>query len=420
MVSLGVLLCLLTCSKLIQAQKVNYGFLYDSTTGKYKLTEKYTDLNKNETYRFKVEGVNTAYFDVAFQASSKDLKSAVPEILKSVIPGLPGEVTLEKFHASYASETKNAIDAYNLLNSVVMNTKQLMEKIKNKPHDYKACMTEARLHKKKLDNILMARDTSMTAALERIEEQKDIFLSNYNYVSETIKIFHLNEQEVRKNFFVLACAKQGFDRNKELYTKAIELLYTTLRAENFKEKEFYVKKEMTTIRVVIVDKFKGDTVINKSYEYFTKGGLDFDLTTGFFVSDLYSKSYYIDKDNVDGTPTIKQEKSPGFDLGIGALAHLNYRFTSAVKGGLCVGAYLSTFDGKARYGVGPSFVFFRKNQLSLSGGLVAGKISKLSSVVSSNGTTVDKTLPATIAAVPVYDKWETGWFMSVTYNLGRN
>lgn len=420
-------------------QQVEYNFSIPSP-GKYSLSTKYEDLGKNKTYTFVVRDINTAYFDVKFSATSKNLKSSIPDVLKGVIPGFPGEIvfgrqegflkaneslSMPTASGLYDTEFREAMGAYEKLRQVVDLAQQLLVVIKANPDGvsgHRVCVSDAGAKQAALENALGAGPLTHEAALKVIERLKQQFTGNVAFISEaiTIRLPAAQAQGVLNNYKDLQKANQVFTSNKDLYAKSVDVIYHTLTSNNFSTKEFQVTKEVTSIKITVVDKFKGDTVLTRSFDYFYKGGLDFDVTTGFFASNLYSKSYYINRNNPDGSRTIEREDSPGFDLGIGALAHLNYKFSSAAKGGLCVGAYLSTFDTKTRYLIGPSFVFFRKNQLAVSGGLVIGKISKLSGAVSSNGDKIDRPLPADISSAPMYDKWKTGYFGAITYNLTRD
>lgn len=60
------------------------------------------------------------------------------------------------------------------------------------------------------------------------------------------------------------------------------------------------------------------------YTYRNKGGLKFDVSTGFFATGLKDKNYVL-KPVTESTRQIISEDSGNFRVGIGILAHLQFR-----------------------------------------------------------------------------------------------
>ena len=180
--------------------------------------------------------------------------------------------------------------------------------------------------------------------------------------------------------------------------------------------KFSPSKDGVDIDITLINSYVKDTLLKKPFSVYSSGGLSFDFTTGFFYSDIVERSYFLRAREDDTTRTnVIEENTRDFDISFGALGHVSYKFASSFKAGLSMGASLSPLDGKTRYLVGGSFIFGRQNQVALNAGMSLARIKILSGSV--QGDSEGIFVPASVTAVPTFERVERGFYLGITYNL---
>lgn len=168
-------------------------------------------------------------------------------------------------------------------------------------------------------------------------------------------------------------------------------------------------KDYTHIKIKRLDT-KGELIEERLYSFRNRGGIKFDVSTGFFATNLRDKSYLLTYVN-DSMRQIIKEKNGNFRGGIGLLAHLHSRF----QGWLNVGGSLGfELDGNAKvsYLGGMALLFGNDKKFVLNGGVAVSKVKTITSAYAPN-----QLVDAAITAVPLTEIWKLGWFVGATYNF---
>jgi hypothetical protein len=205
------------------------------------------------------------------------------------------------------------------------------------------------------------------------------------------------------------------------------LAYTTLRAKN---------RDYLTIKTF--DGNNAEIIPEKNIRM--SGGLKIDFSAGFVLSGLRDFSYILKDTSVKYQPDpdqsaladtsgniIIKENIGKRQVGVGILTHIYPRISSDYNLGVTVGLMSST-ELDLRFMLGGSLMlsslFGSNNRVSFSGGIVWGKVKRLSNAYYEGYKVInDKPVfyPATTAintvTVPVT---EHSWFFAVTMNFGGN
>lgn len=168
-------------------------------------------------------------------------------------------------------------------------------------------------------------------------------------------------------------------------------------------------KDYTNIKIIRKDP-KGVIIEFRIYSFRNSGGIKFDVSSGFFGTNLKDNSYVL-KYLTDTSRQIVQEKNGNYRGGIGILAHLHSRSNSPVNFGLSLGFEINS-DTKVGYLGGGSIFFGYDRKFVFSFGIVASKLD-----VISNSYTVDDIVPNVITSVPTVKVWRLGYFIGVSYNF---
>ncbi len=157
------------------------------------------------------------------------------------------------------------------------------------------------------------------------------------------------------------------------------------------------------------NRFSGnaDTLLQTQIDFYRVHYWQFDISSGFFVNNLISKSYYY----TDTLKNYKSESGRTVDLSVGALLHFNYVFSSTVKSGPVLGAGVSFLDGKLRYFGGWGIMFGRNYEFGLSAGASLSSLPVPSNAI----TTSDFGASSPSSSVPTYDKLNWKGFLGITY-----
>ena len=116
--------------------------------------------------------------------------------------------------------------------------------------------------------------------------------------------------------------------------------------------------------------------------------IDFSSGIFFLTNDLKNEEYELK--SVFGTTAynIVQVNSSDWDINVGALAHISYRFGTFLASGGHFGVSVNS-DQNVRYLLGPSFIIGRKQRIIFNGSIAYGKVKKLSPTLSTEETISD-------------------------------
>ena len=164
--------------------------------------------------------------------------------------------------------------------------------------------------------------------------------------------------------------------------------------------------------IITIEEYDGTLLRDKQiYSFRNRGGIKFDVSTGFFVTGLKDESYILKNDTIPNKGVITMEASGDLRVGLGMLAHLHSRWNGVLNLGVSGGFELDN-DAKVGYLAGGSLFLGHDQKFVLSGGEVFGKRATLSNAYK-EGESVDLNL----TVVPTVDIWDRSWFGSLTYNF---
>lgn len=138
------------------------------------------------------------------------------------------------------------------------------------------------------------------------------------------------------------------------------------------------------------------------------------VSAGIYTGGLFNETYAT-KENEDSSFSVMKEKHSGkAEFGINALAYTGWNLTKEKCNylGVAFGAGMSVADKpKPRILLGASFITGDKNRLMITGGVIGGFVSRLSSAYSTDRKYV--TNPGTVTR----DVIRPGWFISLNYSF---
>lgn len=138
------------------------------------------------------------------------------------------------------------------------------------------------------------------------------------------------------------------------------------------------------------------------------------VSAGIYTGGLFNETYAM-KQNEDSSFSIMKEKRSGkAEFGINALAYTGWNLTKEKCNylGIAFGAGMSVADKpKPRILLGASFITGDKNRLMITGGVIGGFVSRLSSAYSTGSKYTAN--PGTVTR----DVIRPGWFLSLNYSF---
>ncbi len=165
--------------------------------------------------------------------------------------------------------------------------------------------------------------------------------------------------------------------------------------------------------IIKITRYKPDGTTKleeRSYFFRNRGGLKFDVSSGFFVSNFRDETYVLKTVNAENKQIIR-ENNGNMRLGIGLLAHLHCRSQKWMSGGL-TGGFEVNNDAKIGFLAGVSLFFGYDRKFVFSGGAAFSKVKRISNLY-----LVGDNVPSSINEVPTVEIWRAGWFYSLTYNF---
>lgn len=153
------------------------------------------------------------------------------------------------------------------------------------------------------------------------------------------------------------------------------------------------------------DQLTGKTVSYK-YAFYISGGIKIDFSAGPFISTLTDHKYKLND------KYVMRQRDDNMSYALASLMHVYFRTTSHFNAGLYLGVGV-TDDQRANLMSGVSLMFGRKDRVCLNGGVVFGKVKRLSQPyqIGSEYTGKDE--------IPVVDVYKMGWSIGITYNLTK-
>ncbi|WP_299250388.1 hypothetical protein [uncultured Cytophaga sp.] len=424
---------------------------FDKTNNKLNLSNANADelirnRKKNHTeYIFKITNINTAYHIININPKAVNRSNDIPDILKAIMPGITGNEELIPSPnrgfmkgltgGSTIEDQINAIfesanESYKKLSMTLTESKALINYVNSNWDDVTICKVKGHEALEKLCGhygvtyLYNNPEKNIEQLKDSINASSSNFISRYEVFSQIISKIPTNialTKEFLDNSTKFSIEYTNVKANKEVFIKCIAYIKTVINANDYVEtKPFKVTSDYVTLTTTMIKNTplstdaSQDTILKSNQFFYASHDWDFSFSTGFFYNTLYNRDYYLTNDSIR---QIKQENGLKFDIAIGALGHISYRFTSRAKAGFCLGVALSPLDSKTRYLLGCSYIRGRKNQLAISAGIATSKVKTLSQTVSDNGKDPRDTLPTGISSVPTYDKWQLGFFFGLTYNL---
>ncbi|TVR83640.1 MAG: hypothetical protein EA409_02560 [Saprospirales bacterium] len=172
---------------------------------------------------------------------------------------------------------------------------------------------------------------------------------------------------------------------------------------------------------------------NFTYEFKTSGGLKIDFSTGFIITGLTDKKYYLKSvsrldttffvdngqptDSIVGidTPTLKQineGNKDDYNFGLGILSHIYVRTGGTFNFALSPGLML-TSNTDVNILLGGSIMASDKSRFVLSGGVALGRVERLRSDLAIGEIWDD----SSTSIIPTERVPRKSWFVSLTFNF---
>tara|TARA_R110002050_G_scaffold24064_1_gene64074 strand:+ start:549 stop:2138 length:1590 start_codon:yes stop_codon:yes gene_type:complete len=206
---------------------------------------------------------------------------------------------------------------------------------------------------------------------------------------------------------------------KKLQSKFNYIVNST-KAQDYQNnaKEYYVRRDLLDIDVVLVDRFSQDTLLVQNLPVFSRGTeARLRFSTGFFYNNVVQKAYFLKARN-DETKSVIQENGSELDIALGAQAHIGLKMDAWWDLSLNLGAAVSPLDGKTRYLIGVGILTGYQRRFGLSAGWAVSRVNVLSDAVitSEEG---DLVVPIALESVPTVSRNKWGFYIGLTYNLSR-
>lgn len=169
-------------------------------------------------------------------------------------------------------------------------------------------------------------------------------------------------------------------------------------------------KDKSIIKIIRFDTSGTKKLEERSYFFRNRGGLKFDVSSGFFVTRLRDASYVL-KSVSDTTKQVIAENNGGIRAGIGLLAHLHCRSQKLLSGGL-TGGFEVNNDAKIGFLGGLSVFIGYDRKFIISAGGVFSKVKSISNLYCEG-----ELVPNSVNEVPTVEIWKAGLFGALTYNF---
>ncbi|MBC3758848.1 hypothetical protein H7U19_10565 [Hyunsoonleella sp. SJ7] len=426
-----IILVLFILSSMCSLSQEELKFTYDSITKKLETPK--IELKHNSEYKVLISGLNSAIYKSDIKIKSFIINSKTPETVKIIFPGISENSDVIGFSQLQFDESLFVgLDSlklaeleliYNKLNRLFSEAERKFIALNNikiqSDKLYKATLNQSNSEASidALDDVKSQFGIPSTDPTTNLKSEILLYKSYIGKTEEIFKIWleklYVIDERIAERYAKLSSWK-ALSEN-ENYNKYLSFIDKSIKAmDNLEPKTFKSKRDGVDINIKLINSYTNDTVYTKVFDYYSKGKLSFDFSSGFFYSNEVEQSYYLEKrDSLKND--ILNEPKRDFDISFGALGHLSYKFSSDFKAGISMGASLSPLDGKTRYLLGLSAIFGKRNQLAINSGVSFVKLKILSDSVSNDevGNYVD----SSVTAVPTYEKVKSGFFIGISYNL---
>lgn len=385
---------------------------YDTESKKVSLEDLPKKLVHNNKYVLKLIDINTAHIKVNEELNAYEYVSDIPEILKPIFLGIPNNNVMNFFEIDTLNYKTNlflsAMHHYDKLESIRSTGSKYYDKTKfsPKPND---TMAIAKLKQK----LRLKSNIELVNQLKNSEQFILSALTSYEHNFEKIPITDSKLEILHGEYAALKNIKLLID--KGTYRKALGFLLNSLKAKDFINiKTFKGAKDLTSIDLQVINTFTNDTIFKDELNFKIYNNWSFDFTSGFMYSDISESKYYLSTRNAEFNNVVKEDIA-NFDVSIGALGHLSYKFSPSFMAGIGIGASLSPFDGKLRYLTGLSLLFGEQKFIGLNVGVAFSKIKTLSDAIMKDDAGYFQ--PVDQTEINTVERVETGLYIGLTYNF---
>jgi hypothetical protein len=378
-------------------------------------------IEKGKLYLFRIAGTNNAYYETQFSVQQLSKTISIPASLQGIVPdGSAGLLPLAFFPSIGSAPTNmdsvffsRLVVDFTILHDFFVSSQNLLNNLNKKPNniaDYHLggdSLLRTLAHSM---GISIPLDSFSVKMLDKsLDSVVSDFLSRVALLKEH-SLLHMDSIGLR-----VYKAYDFIEKNQKTIRAFPDILYACKRSNLFIDSKPYKMGRADYLKVsftLYAGKYSSaeDSLLTKQIVYYASRYWRFDVTSGFFYSNLTSQYYYF----TDSMAHYQKESKSSFDLSVGALVHFNRVFTPDVKAGLCVGGGLSLLDAKTKALAGISLIIGRKYEFAFSGGASFSSIPVPSHTL--NNTTIPY-ISSPEATVPTYNKIATGVFFGVSYSL---
>ena len=386
----------------VQAQQtIEYDFF------KNKLISEDLNTENGELIILKIVDVNPFLYEVSIEQEGYDYNTTVPVLFQTHfnIPERTGRRKLEEIVAKDVRSEKYT----NFIKCIDVH------------YNYVSAYEE-------LLNLVHIDGLSINEILESKNEITGkgdaLFLKDIKTNIEVINSIHSNHNDEEINNIYETLEAEGFENlplnMKKLLTKINPKSFSFSASPVTAEKDVIIY-EVTIKPVENEDVMKygsGSKEVSFEVPVEVLGGFKIDFSTGLFVSNLIDYKYAVTRDSIfSANDTLRgyrvfRNEEGKIKLGLSAMMHLYYRFSSIINVGLNFGVGIIPEQSVSYLG-GGSLILGNKNRFILSGGVILGSVERLSSLVKEKNLYPDIPLQNDLTVKEL----DFGWYFGISYNL---
>ena len=410
-----VLFC---CSFLVLSQEDKPVIILNYENGKIRFENEGLDLRKNSSYFVELRGINSAHHIFKVEAKSFEVYSSLPEVLKPIFPGVK-ESSVGPI-AGYVQGDKGI-----QWNEFSDDLEQIMVKLESIKRNadvlYKASKFEPRKEEAKavLDDLHKLYKTKSNEDLSKVVKAE---ILKVRASAEVIKDLVANQKEINPLLVDLFIATSSYTQEieEQNFLDHLNYIIRSTEAESYRRTKsaFKADKDLSELRLVLVDTYTEDTIFNGIETIYNYGGVGLAFSTGFFYTNgLSDKPYYLEA-RQDGKMAVKTDEEVSSDISIGGFGHVYLKVSPKIRIGPGIGLTYSPWDEKFRYLIGGGFLFGREKMMSLTAGIALAKVKQLSELTDADSEGLF--LPAGATIIPTYNGIENSLFIGLTYNIATS
>lgn len=418
----GFLIVLLTC-QLAAGQKIIEVKSKTSSNGEFLIIDEKikATIRSDRSYQLNVTGINAAHMALKVVAIPKEIYTPIPEVLKTVLPGIAGT----RGPSAIGDTLKRAIGDSAKLSELTKSIDEITTRLKKVREEAIKLHRLTRFHPnlryavsafQAIDSLYGAGSPDLLSDMVREDIQwlltVKVVADNFMKLKPSYDPLGINSLHVKISIICQELTKTDYIQDLQYV-----LLSQKGAVSNLISKPFSGSEDLVELDIILIDTFTNDTLLRENRTLFTAGGpsVGLSFSTGFFYTHQFSDTPYYLKQRADENLSVLGEKTPKYDLSVGALGHLYYKVSSEFRAGPSLGVVVSPFDGKTRFLLGASVLLGKEKTVVLSVGKAFAKVKTLSSSIDSDSQGLY--LPKGTTAVPTYDQIKQGWFIGISYNL---